>query len=335
MPAPTILGLVCSPSVSTVTVTADVDPNQSVTFVYLETSLVAGGPYTPGGYATVAAGDLPVPVAVHALGLPVATVVYWRVVAVNDMGTTRSGEESCATLSASSGSGPIVDDRIFEIGNTILAAAQACLGDRCFPFSGVFPSSPDAPCDLLGIRLADDQPIMIPDEMMSECQTSVFRVNFDLFLRRCCQIPGPDISDSGQVRSWLNLGELGAVARRLQRDLLTVWQCLSCRREELFGTCLPLTVESARVVVDSCYEHTIRVGVEIPSLCCNEPGCDPILIPAVPTVASRRSVASSDDESFELDPDTDSEPMVTGVRQIPAVPTLARGPRDRANLNPY
>lgn len=271
-------------TLTTLTPTISVDPGGSPATVTFEARLAPdtpegdelGGPNVkasattgpdaitgPGTYAPTLVGLLP------------ARIYRITVWASNSDGTTTATWE-CSTEGATVAAVPPGgDDRLYNIAVILKEMIEACLEPRCYPTAGVFPAAPEAPCDLLGVYLDPNQPVSQAAEFDADqpCAAGELVARFVIHLQRCCAVPEPVISEAGQVLQWVNVAEMNAVSKRLMRDLATAYQCVLCKRDEVFGSCAPLRVTSVATQVDSCYVHTITVDIPFDSDCCAGGGC--------------------------------------------------------------
>lgn len=274
-------------------VSTDVDPNGGgVTTVAAEYSLTSGGPYTPAP----ATQQLNAPGnAVFIIdSLTPSTTYFWRIFATNADGVTYTSEHSCTTTDddggGGGGDGYVVgqDDRLANIGLVLLATVQACLTPRCFTYTGFFPGPPEAPCDVLAVYLDPTEPIRqrFSNDTADDfpCAVGQLVARYIIHLQRCCTIPGPDIGQDGRVTNWLVTADHTQTAMQSARDLMSVYQCLLCNREAIFGECTPMTMGPVYTTTDSCYVHRLAVDIVIDSNCCAAMPCPPIIVipPAVP-----------------------------------------------------
>lgn len=282
MTAPKLTVPACqAATLTTLTPAITVDPGGEATTVTVEVRLAPDTPEgsTVGG-PNVLKSATSGPIAVAGVyaptlnGLTPARVYQVLATASNASGSVALAWECSTTGATVAAVPPGGDDRLYNIAVILKELVESCLEPRCFPTSGVFPARPEAPCDLLGVYL-DQQPITQDPEFADQqpCAAGEFIARFVILVQRCCAVPEPVITEAGQILQWVNVAEMAAVTKRLSRDLMSVYQCVMCHREELFGYCAPVRVAGVSTQVDSCYAHEIVIEVPIASDCCAGGNC--------------------------------------------------------------
>jgi hypothetical protein len=163
------------------------------------------------------------------------------------------------------------DDRLFQLALTLEAMVEDCLGDRCHHMRGVVPIRPTIPCDYVATFLADE-PLTIQSQIAIDspddgCAVGEFYAHLVVRVQRCCVLPIPN-ADGGWNWTQPTQEAYEDAARALMTDVLTVWQCILCNREDTFGSCSPMLLSGARADSDTCVAFEFDVELPIDSKCC-------------------------------------------------------------------
>lgn len=165
------------------------------------------------------------------------------------------------------------DNRLFAIAETLLALAVECLGDQCYKITAVTPGVPAIPCDSLTVFLDPQRPLSIQSDILFDStddggMVGQFTARFIVRLQRCCVLP--QIQADGRGWTMPTKDAYQTAARTVMRDAIALWQCLICRREDVFGGQCDTRVlmSSSEKSDDACSVFQIPVEVTLDSDCC-------------------------------------------------------------------
>lgn len=165
------------------------------------------------------------------------------------------------------------DQRLFEVAEVLLQLAEDCLGDQCYKITAVTPGEPAIPCDGLFVFLDPARPLSIQSDIAFDNtddggMVGQFTARFIIRLQRCCVLPQIQPDSKGWTMPAKDAYQ--TAARTVMRDALALWQCLICRREEVFGgNCeTRVLLASSEKSDDACSVFQIPVEITLDSDCC-------------------------------------------------------------------